>query len=207
MHAANHNLPPLKRPPGRHLSPRAANAAVVTQKKADHSRLIWLERYDQAWLECEVLKIGHHGSETTSTSEAWAAAISPDAAVVSAGYSNRFAHPRKKVIQGLMPFTVAEDAHPMRWGWREGTAEKFENLPDFTEAIHSTATYGNIVVSSDGSEYAIAFDQRAQTRRGKARQTRRAVCHVKRTYYSGHQILLRSSNSLHRVWRTVEISA
>ncbi|MCG3131960.1 MAG: hypothetical protein FLDDKLPJ_02770 [Phycisphaerae bacterium] len=122
-----------------------------------------LGRYDQAWLECEVLKIGHHGSETTSTSEAWAAAISPEAAIVSAGYSNRFAHPRKKVIQRLTPFTAAENAHPMRWGWSEGTTAKFENLPDFTEAIYSTATNGDIVVSSDGTEYAIAFDQRART--------------------------------------------
>lgn len=48
-------------------------------------------------LESEVLKLGHHGSKT-STSEEFLEAIKPDYAVVSAGKNNRYGHPKSEVI-------------------------------------------------------------------------------------------------------------
>ncbi len=44
------------------------------------------------------LKIGHHGSATSSTPE-FLQAVSPQFAVVSAGYYNSFRHPRPEVMQ------------------------------------------------------------------------------------------------------------
>ncbi|OGZ07336.1 MAG: hypothetical protein A3C93_00825 [Candidatus Lloydbacteria bacterium RIFCSPHIGHO2_02_FULL_54_17] len=48
-------------------------------------------------LEAEVLKLGHHGSRTSS-SEAWLRAVQPDVAIISAGKGNRYGHPHIEVI-------------------------------------------------------------------------------------------------------------
>jgi competence protein ComEC len=45
-----------------------------------------------------VLQMPHHGSKTSS-SPAFIAAINPELAVVSAGWRNRFGHPRPEVLQ------------------------------------------------------------------------------------------------------------
>lgn len=123
-----------------------------------------MDRYDHAWLKCEALKIGHHGSSTTSTSQDWAETIRPDVAIVSAAFQNRFGHPRKEVLQRLAPFTKSEEVHPMRWGWSERRRAKFENVTSFKEAIYSTATNGTIVLSSDGTHYWIDYGNRGRFR-------------------------------------------
>lgn len=51
------------------------------------------------WLDADVIKIGHHGSNT-STSEAFIEMVSPAAAVISAGRNN-FGHPSEEVL-GLL---------------------------------------------------------------------------------------------------------
>lgn len=48
----------------------------------------------------DVLKIGHHGSKT-STSDAWLAAVRPKAAVISAGRKNRYGHPHQIILDRL----------------------------------------------------------------------------------------------------------
>ncbi len=48
-------------------------------------------------LQSEVLKLGHHGSKT-STGEAFLAAVAPELAVVSASIDNRYGHPHAEVI-------------------------------------------------------------------------------------------------------------
>jgi competence protein ComEC len=51
------------------------------------------------WLDSDVIKIGHHGSGT-STGEAFLEAVSPAAAVISTGRNN-FGHPSPKVLRLL----------------------------------------------------------------------------------------------------------
>lgn len=51
-------------------------------------------------VRAEVLKVGHHGSKT-STSEKFLAAVSPRTAVVSVGSSNRYGHPHPDVMERL----------------------------------------------------------------------------------------------------------
>jgi len=48
-------------------------------------------------LHASVLVVPHHGSRTSST-PAFVAAVAPHLAVVTAGYRNRFGHPRADVV-------------------------------------------------------------------------------------------------------------
>ncbi len=56
-------------------------------------------------LRANVVKIGHHGSRT-STSPYWLAAVQPDVAVISAGKENSYGHPHKEVIDTLAKTAV-----------------------------------------------------------------------------------------------------
>jgi len=51
-------------------------------------------------LRADLLKVGHHGSRT-STSAAWLSAVRPKVAVISAGRGNRYGHPHSEVIARL----------------------------------------------------------------------------------------------------------
>lgn len=49
-------------------------------------------------IDAEILKVGHHGSDT-SNSEAFLDAISPEYGLISCGYSNKYDHPIKEVME------------------------------------------------------------------------------------------------------------
>ena len=51
-------------------------------------------------VQADVLKIGHHGSQT-STSEAFLKAVSPKYAIISVGAGNSYGHPNENVIERL----------------------------------------------------------------------------------------------------------
>jgi competence protein ComEC len=63
-----------------------------------------LVRYYKKALKSDVLIAGHHGSNNAS-SYALLKHVQPDYVVFSAGYSNRFGHPHKKVIERVEHFT------------------------------------------------------------------------------------------------------
>jgi competence protein ComEC len=62
-------------------------------KKVEHSLL-------NETLRADLLKVGHHGSNTSSTAE-FLAAVRPRYGVISAGVRNRFRHPRPETLQRL----------------------------------------------------------------------------------------------------------
>ena len=57
-----------------------------------------LETYDD--LDCDILKVGHHGS-STSTSDAWLDETKPEVAIISCGRNNKYKHPNEDVLERL----------------------------------------------------------------------------------------------------------
>ena len=51
-------------------------------------------------LQADVLKIGHHGS-STSSSQAFLDAVQPKAVVISLGKNNDYGHPHRETMQRL----------------------------------------------------------------------------------------------------------
>lgn len=51
-------------------------------------------------LNCDILKVGHHGSDTSNCEE-WISAISPDFAVISCEMGNEYGHPSYNVLRRL----------------------------------------------------------------------------------------------------------
>ena len=59
-----------------------------------------LEQVDKNRLKADVLKVGHHGSKTSSISE-WVEAVKPKIALIGVGENNRFGHPNGEVVERL----------------------------------------------------------------------------------------------------------
>lgn len=81
------------------------------------------EMLDRAFpLAAQVLKLGHHGSRTSSN-RAFVAAVNPDLAVYSAGIGNTYGHPHEETLRTM---------------WEAGTT------------VYGTDQNGTIVVRTDG---------------------------------------------------------
>ena len=79
----------------------------------------------QSIVEADILKIGHHGSNTSS-SRAFIEAVQPQVALLTYSRENNFGHPVERVIR---------------------------NLQRIQAQIYSTATFGNIVIWTNGEHY------------------------------------------------------
>ncbi len=84
-----------------------------------------------AQLSADVLKLGHHGS-STSTSEAFFDAVSPKIGIISCGTGNSYGHPHKETLQLLNQSGI-----------------------DF----YRTDLLGNIVVTSNGTTLQVATEK------------------------------------------------
>ena len=70
--------------------------------KGIENYVVWL---DSESVQADVLKVGHHGSRT-STDEYFVGWVDPQYAVISAGCDNRYGHPHQEVIANLTKYTV-----------------------------------------------------------------------------------------------------
>ncbi len=82
-------------------------------------------------LDVDVIKLGHHGSKTSST-ESWLMATTPDYAIISAGCDNRYGHPHPEVMARI-------DAHGI--------------------TPYGTCEYGTIEMKSDGKSLVTKFQK------------------------------------------------
>jgi len=64
-----------------------------------------LDRYLVTELKADVLKIGHHGS-STSTSERFLRALSPSVAVISCAKNNDYGHPHRETVALLNNYNI-----------------------------------------------------------------------------------------------------
>lgn len=84
----------------------------------------------EANLDCDVLKVGHHGS-STSSGKKFLDAVTPEICVISCGEDNSYGHPHKEITK---------------------------RLKKYTGDIYRTDVCGSIVISSDGKELAVEYE-------------------------------------------------
>lgn len=73
-------------------------SVLFTGDAETHSEEEMLERYRfKGLLDCDLLKVGHHGSDTSS-SQAFLDAVTPVYAVISVGEGNSYGHPIRAIL-------------------------------------------------------------------------------------------------------------
>lgn len=75
-------------------------------------------------LDVDILKVGHHGSGSSTSSE-FLAAVTPEAAIISCGAGNRYGHPHDKTLEKL------KDIETYRTD-KNGTITVYCSKTDFT---------------------------------------------------------------------------
>lgn len=100
------------------------NSFLFTGDAETLSEMEILNSFDS--LKSDVLKVGHHGS-TTSTSKKFLNAVSPKYAVVSVGRDNLYNHPTKTTMDKLKELNI-----PVYRTDEEGTIECVSNGKDIT---------------------------------------------------------------------------
>ena len=73
---------------------------LLTGDLESRAEKILVEQTQPKYLDIDILKIGHHGSKT-STSPTILKATSPKAAIITVGIDNKFGHPHESVISRL----------------------------------------------------------------------------------------------------------
>lgn len=75
-------------------------SVMLTGDATLYTENIILQNENSTDLKSSILKLGHHGSHTSS-SIAWLSAISPSYAIISAGLDNKYGHPHKDILSRL----------------------------------------------------------------------------------------------------------
>ena len=81
------------------------DTSVLLQGDSVASIEQYLLEIDGDYLNSDILKVGHHGSKTSSVKE-YVEKVSPDYAVISAGSDNSYGHPHKEVIETLRDLNI-----------------------------------------------------------------------------------------------------
>lgn len=79
---------------------RYGSVRMLLMGDAEHGEESWLLEHARGALRADVLKVGHHGSRTSST-QPFLDAVAPRVALVSVGAANLYGHPNPEVMQRL----------------------------------------------------------------------------------------------------------
>jgi competence protein ComEC len=100
--------------------------AVLLTGDAEREQESHLVRSHGSELAADLLKVGHHGSRT-STSAALLEAVRPTVATISCGVRNRYGHPHPTVLSVLQAAHVSayrlDRSGSVEW-WTDGTAQR-----------------------------------------------------------------------------------
>jgi len=107
----------------------------------------------RALLDTDFLKVGHHGSSTSSTQE-FLDLVSPTVSAISCGRrgvgTNRnHQHPRADVVRRLLQQAGARDGPALQFQAFNSTDRVWEMI-DLDRAVYVTAVMGDLVFESDG---------------------------------------------------------
>lgn len=75
-------------------------SVMFTGDAEKESEAAILKTWKASDLKCDVLKVGHHGSSTSTTQE-FLDAVSPQIAVISCGEGNKYGHPHNEAVERL----------------------------------------------------------------------------------------------------------
>lgn len=82
-----------------------------------------------SYLDCDVLRVGHHGSSTSSCKD-FLDAVTPEICVISCGANNDYGHPHDKVVK---------------------------RIANYTDEVYRTDICGSVVMTSDGENIEISY--------------------------------------------------
>jgi len=80
------------------------NSFLFTGDAHKEVELILVDEFGER-LKSDVLKLGHHGSKTSSARE-FVEQVSPEIAVISVGKDNRYGHPHQEVLETLADYGI-----------------------------------------------------------------------------------------------------
>lgn len=86
---------------------------------------------DYPALKCDVLKVGHHGSSTSSCSD-FIKTVSPECAVISVGENNKYSHPSELTLKTLEENNIT---------------------------VYRTDYDGNVILKTNGKQYRIETEK------------------------------------------------
>ncbi|MES2416302.1 MAG: ComEC/Rec2 family competence protein [Patescibacteria group bacterium] len=81
------------------------NSIILTGDATKLTEAIVLSENSAQFLKSDILKIGHHGSHT-STSKAFVSAVAPTYALISDGKGNSYGHPHQETLDTLNSFHI-----------------------------------------------------------------------------------------------------
>lgn len=80
-------------------------AAMLTGDAEAHAEWLMLDAFPAAYFQAQILKLGHHGS-STSTSEAFLRAVGPEIAIASLGEDNTYGHPHQEILEAMEAYGI-----------------------------------------------------------------------------------------------------
>ena len=104
---------------------------IVTTGDAERSAEARMVARSRALLDADVLRLGHHGSSTSTTPE-FLAAVGPSVAIYAAGIDNRYGHPHAEVVERVRAAGVT---------------------------LYGTATNGTVTIVTDGTTFDVRTER------------------------------------------------
>lgn len=96
-------------------------------------------------LTSTILKVGHHGSNTSTTS-IFLNEVNPQVAVISVAKNSPYGHPAQRVIDRIIKKEIE---------------------------LYATKTHGNIIIETDGNQYHISTDKTGKVTSGNSKTNRK----------------------------------